>query len=128
MTVARAGPRPACRPSPCSASSLASAPRSAMAYASASSLPGSTPSSSASSRRVRWNQSRASVRRPARCNARISAADRDSRRGCTPASARSTAAALACSPIRDQAPASDSTEARRSSSRAWAAACSGWLG
>ncbi len=73
-------------------------PRRISAYASASSCPGSIPSSSASSRLVRWNQSRASDWRPARYSASIRAAASDSRIGWATASARSTEAARWCSP------------------------------
>ncbi len=77
---------------------------------------------------MRWNQSSASERRPARWSAVISAADSDSRSGWAAASARSTAAARACSSRRAYAAASSSTEVSRRSSSASAAATTVRLG
>ncbi len=100
-------------------------PRRISAYASASLGPGSIPSSSARSRRVRWNRSRASDWRPARYSASISSAASDSRSGCAAVSADSRAAARWCSPSVPYVRASSSTVASRDSSRECAAAFSG---
>ena len=88
-------------------------------WRSCSSLPGSVPSSSSSTRRACWNAWSASAIRPAPHSASISRDHRSSRRGCWITRCRSSPMTLSCSPRASLTSAYCSIAIRRRSSR-WA--------